>query len=172
MKYRTRLLAGFSAVLLALIVTATATAYSGEVLGSITVAAHGNVRCSAPFTLTATILDANGSPRSGQSVVWTFVSAPSTSDRINKTTTVTNSHGIATTTVKLAPVSGTRRIRATAGDIRASAVMSPACGGLPSTSTLPTETVPALDYLVAMLLALAIIGGGMFSLRRLAATIR
>jgi hypothetical protein len=166
MKHRTRWLAGFSAVLLALVVAATASGYTGQVEGSVSVGAHSTVTCHAPFTITATILDATGTPISGDSVVWSFVNAPSRSDKINDSRTVTNSHGVATTTVRLAPVSGTRRIRATAGDLSASAVLSPLCAGLPRTSTLPTNMVPGQDSLLAVLLALAFAAGGGLILRR------
>jgi len=173
MQHRTRWLAGFSAVLLSLVMAATASGYTGQVEGSVSVTARGTITCTAPFTISATIVDATGTPISGDSVVWSFVTAPSTSDRINQARTVTNSHGVATTTVKLAPVSGTRRIRATAGDVSASAVLSPACGGLPRTSTLPTETAPGQAApLLAMLLALAFATGGGLILRRLASTRR
>jgi hypothetical protein len=170
MQHRTRWLAGFSAVLLTLMVAATASAYNGQVKGSVSVGARGTITCAAPFTLTATIVDANGTLVSGQSVAWSFVTAPSASDRINDTPTITNSHGVATTTVTLALVSGTRRIRATAGDVSASVVLSPSCGGvLPNTSTLPTETAPGGPApLLAMLLALAFATGGGLMLRRLA----
>jgi hypothetical protein len=173
MKRRTRWIAGLSAVLLTVMMAATAFAYGDWVVKSVTVAVHGTVTCDAPFTLTATIVDTNGTPVSGQSVVWSFVTAPSTSDRISKTPTITNSHGVATTTVTLAPVSGTRRIRATAGDVSASAVVSASCGGgvLPSTSTLPAETAPGQTApLLAMLLAMAFATGGGLTLRRLAST--
>ena len=167
MKHLTRWFAGFSAVLLALVMAATAHGYSGQVGGSVSVGAHSTVTCHAPFTITATILDATGTPISGDSVVWSFVNAPSRSDKINDSRTATNSHGVATTTVRLAPVSGTRQIRATAGDLSASAVLSPLCAGLPRTSTLPTNTAPSQDpSLLAVLLALAFATGGGLILRR------
>ena len=173
MQHRTRWLAGFSAVALALMMAATAAGYTGQVEGSVSVGASGTVTCIAPFTITVTILDAKGAPISGDSVVWSFVSAPSQSDKIGHSPTVTNSHGVATTTVRLAPVSGTRRIRATAGDLSASAVLSPLCAGLPRTSTLPTKTAPGQEpSLLAVLLALAFATGGGLILRRLVSTRR
>jgi hypothetical protein len=115
MKHGTRLTAGLSALLLLLIAATTAFGYTGEVAGSITVAVKGTITCEAPFTVTATIVDANGSPVSGQSVAWSFVTTQSASDKINKTPTTTNANGVATTTVTLASVTGAREIRATAG---------------------------------------------------------
>ena len=173
MKHRGRLIAGLSAVLLALITAATAVGYTGQVAASITVAPPGTITCDVPFTVTATILDATGAPVSGQSVAWSWVTTQSASDKINKTPTVTNSHGVATTTVTLAAVSGTRRIRATAGEVSAPAVLGQVCGGLPNTSTLPAETAPGQAApLLATILALAFVTGGGLTLRRLAATNR
>ena len=54
-----------------------------------------------------------GAPVADQSVAWSFVTKQSASDTINKTPTVTNAQGIATTTVTLGAVSGQRQIRAT-----------------------------------------------------------
>ena len=54
-----------------------------QVEGAVTVAAHGTVTCGAPFTVTATFVDANGTPVAGQSVDWSFSSSPSNSDTIN-----------------------------------------------------------------------------------------
>ena len=166
MKHRTRWLAGFSAVLLTLMMAATAFAYNDTTKGSIT------IRCVGHLTLSAKVLDANGAPVSGKSVAWSFVNAPSTSDRINRTPTTTNANGVATTTVTLGPASGNRQIRATAGDVSAAAVLALPCSGeLPSTSTLPAETAPGgAAPLLVMLLALAFVTGGGLTLRRLAST--
>ena len=173
MKHRTRWLAGFSAVLLTLTMAATAFAYNETTPGSITVTAQG--ACSATFTLTATVLDANGAPVVGQSVAWTFVTVQSTRDRINSTPTTTEPSGVTTTTVTLASVRGARKIRATAGDVSGTVVLNPSyegCGGvLPSTSTLPVDTAPGQGTpLLAMLFALAFATGGGLTLRRLAST--
>ena len=99
------------------------------------------VTCEAPFSLTATFVNANGKPVAGQSVDWSFV-AGDTSDKINKTPTTTSAHGVATTTVTLRRVTAPRTVQATAGTIKATAVLNASCGGsgcvLPNTSTLPT----------------------------------
>lgn len=173
MKYRTRWLAGFSAVLLTMVMATTAFAYNGQTPGSITITGHGG--CSVPFTLTATVLDATGAPVSDQSVVWSFVTVKSARDTISPKHTTTDQSGVAATTVTLASVRGSRRIRATAGDLSASVVISPvdsSCGGvLPSTSTLPAETVPGgASPLLVMLFALAFVTCGGLTLRRLAST--
>ncbi len=171
MKHRTRWIAGLSAAALLLTATATAFGYQGQVLGTVTVATRSEVVCNVPIKVTATILDANGAPVAGQSVAWSFVTTQSAADRINKTPTVTNASGVATTTVTLGDASGARRIRSTAGDVSGEAVVSPACGGLPSTSTLPDETPGQGPPLAALLLvALAFAVGSGLALRRLAAT--
>ena len=169
MKRRTRWIAGLAAVAVLLTATVTAFGYTGQVGGAVTVAAHGTIRCGAPLSLTATFVDGSGAPVAGQSVVWSFVTAPSSSDRINRTPTTTNSQGVATTTVTLGLVAGTRRIRATAGDVSASAVLNPTCGAsLPNTSTLPGETTPGQAVpILAILLAIALFAGSGLTVRRL-----
>jgi hypothetical protein len=164
MKRRTRWIAGLSAVLLTLLMAATAFGYQTTTKGSI------SIRCVGHLTLSATLLDANGAPVSGQSVAWSFVNAPSTADTINETPTTTNSNGVTSTTVTLGPASGNRQIRATAGDVSAEAVLRLPCSGeLPSTSTLPAETARGgASPVLAMLLALAFATGGGLTLRRLA----
>jgi len=166
MQHRTRWLAGFSAILLTLMISATAFAYGDTTKGSIT------IRCVAHLTLSAKVLDANGAPVSGQSVAWSIVDAPSTLDRINHTPTTTNPNGVTTTTVTVGPVGGHRQIRATAGDVSATAVLTLPCSGeLPSTSTLPADTaLGQTTPLLAMLFAMAFATGGGLTLRRLAST--
>ena len=175
MKRRTRLFATLAAVALLATGTATAFGYSGQVEGSITVAPTGTVACEAPFTMTATVLDAAGAPVVGQSVAWAFV-PPSASDVISPTPTITDSKGKATTTVTLAPVPGPREIRATAGNVSASAVLSPAtCDdgsvesaqgtprpeGLPSTSTLPAESAGGTPIAALFLAAICALAGAL-----------
>ena len=174
MKHRGRLIAGLSAVLLALITAATAVGYAGgQSAASITIAVKDSSACGQPTTLTATVLDAGGKPVTGQSVDWALVTTLSSSDKVNKTPTTTNSSGVATTTVTLACVNGSRPVRATAGAVSAQAVLGVTVGGLPNTSTLPVgaPTGPGA-LLVATILALAFVTGGGLTLRRLAATNR
>jgi hypothetical protein len=176
MKRRTWWVAGLAAVAVLLVTSVTAFGYQHQVKGSVTVS--GVVTCGSPFTLTATFVDANGKPVAGQSVDWSFL-AGDTSDKINKTPTITNSDGVATTTVKLGHVSVSRTVQATAGTISATAVLNASCGPtggvLPNTSTLPGEA-PSQDAsltalaVAALALALAFVCG--LRIRRLASTHR
>ena len=156
-------IAGLTAVAMLLTAVGSVAGYSGEVAATATVAVRGTVTCDAPFTLTATFIDAAGAPVAGLSVDWSFVSSPSSADKINKTPTITNNNGVATTTVSLAAVNGTRKIRATSGEVSASVVVTQACGGLPRTSTLPAGAPPVSTVL---LLVLAGMMGGALALRR------
>jgi hypothetical protein len=173
MKRRTGWIAGLAAVAVLLATTVTAFGYQGQVAGVGSVASDPVV-CGTPFTVTASFVDTSGAPVSGESVAWSFVSAPSASDTINLTPTVSNTVGVASTTVTLGLVSGTREIRATVGTVSATVVLDGACGGvLPNTSTLPTETSPGqATPLLVMLLALVLAVGGGLTLRRLASTRR
>jgi len=169
MKHRSQWLAGLAAVALALITSATAFGYAGEVAGAVTVAGPGGtLTCGVNITVTATVVDAAGKLIAGQPVAWAFTSTPSTADKINTTPTTTNASGVATTTVVLACVAGSRTIRATADAISASAVLSVTAAGLPNTSTLPGET-PAqnLPVIGTLLAVLAMAAGGVLALRRI-----
>ena len=172
MKRRTGWIAGFAAAALLMTATMTAFGYQSQVEGALTVAVRGTVTCGAGLTLTATLVDTNGAPVSGQSVAWSFVTSPSASDTITQTPTATNSKGVATTTLTLGPLGGTRTIRATAGTVIATAVLSPSCAGavLPITSTLPAQTRGQAPSLVLVLLAVAFAVGGGLIVRRLAST--
>ncbi len=171
MKRRTRWIAGLSAAVVLMTASVTASAYTGQVEGIVTVAVRGSVVCAAPFTLTATIVDASGAPIAGTSVDWTFVTKQSPSDAIATTPTVTDANGVATTKVTLAAVTGPRKIRATAGNISASAVVDQSCGGLPNTSTLPGQSAPEGTPAGLVLLATLVVAvGGGLTLRRLVAT--
>ncbi len=174
MKRRTRWLAGFSAVLLALGVAATAAGYTGQVAGSITIAVKGSSACGEPTTVTATVLDAAGKPFAAESVAWALVTTLSPQDKVNKTPTTTNSHGVATTTVTLACVNGPRPLQATAGEVSAQAVLTVTVSGLPNTSTLPAggPSIPAGSSVAIFLVALAFVVGAGVTLRRLASTTR
>ena len=181
MKARTRWVAGLAAAAILLTATATAFGYNGQVKGIVGVAAQGTITCGKPFTMTATVLDANGAPVADASVAWSFVTTQSASDMINNTPTVTNAQGVATTTVTLGAVSGDRRIRATvtagegstSGDVSASGVVDQSCGGLPRTDALMAEIPQGGEPLAAVLvLVFAFAVGGWLTLRRLAVTNR
>jgi hypothetical protein len=173
MKRRTGWIAGLAAAAVLLTTTVTAFGYQGQVAGVGSVASDP-VACGAPFTVTATFVDTSGAPVTEESVAWSFVTAPSASDTISPTPTVTNSLGVASTKVTLGLVSGTREIRATVGTVSATVVLNAACGDvLPNTSTLPTETAPGqATPLLVMLLAIVFAVGGGLTLRRLASTRR
>jgi Bacterial Ig-like domain (group 1) len=177
MRARTRWIAGLAAAAILLTATATAFGYDGQVEGIVGVAAQGTITCGKPFTMTATVLDANGAPVADASVAWSFVTTQSASDSINKTPTVTNAQGVATTTVTLGAVSGDRQIRATTtvgetgatSDVSASGVVNQSCGGLPRTDALMPEIPQGGEPLAAVLvLVLAFAVGGWLTLRRLA----
>ncbi len=173
MKGRTHRIAALAAIAALLVATSTAFGYQSQVEGTANVSARGTVTCAAPFTLIATFVDASGKPLGGQSVAWSFKASPSNADRINQTPSVTNSKGVATTTVTLGLVSGTRKIGATSGSVSAAAVLNPSCGGtggvLPNTSTLPGETPGSTPFAWTLLLvAFTVAAGGWLTLRRLA----
>ncbi len=169
MKTRTRWIAGLAAAAMLLAATVTAFGYTGQVDAIVGVAAQGTVTCAAPFTVTATILDASGAPVADQSVAWSFDTTQSASDGINKTPTMTNAQGVAATTVTLGAVSGERRIRATAGDVSGAGVVDQTCISLPRTDTLPASA-PAGGVPIGLGLVLVLAGlvGGAVALRRLA----
>ncbi len=170
MKRRTGWIAGLAAMAVLATASVTTFGYQGQVGGAVSVAVRGTVTCGASLTLTATFVDLNGATVAGQSVDWSFVTSPSSADQISPTPSTTNSRGVATTTLTLGSVSGTRRIRATAGTVSATVVVGPTCGGvLPNTSTLPGEAPSQDSPYGAILLGaafLALIGGLTF--RRLA----
>lgn len=168
MKHPNRWIAALAATALLLTTAASALAYTGQVLASITVAPSGTVTCTAPFTVAATILDSEGRPMAGESVAWSWVRSPSADDTINATPTITDADGVALTTVALANVTGTREIRATAGDIQASAVIDAACGGLPITSTAPGRESGSAPLAALLVLAVVVAAGGSLVLRRVA----
>ena len=169
MKHRNRWLAGFAAVALTLVTSATAFGYNIPVGGSLTIATPGGtLQCGVNITVTATLVDSAGVPIAGQAVDWSFTSSPSAADKINKTPTTTDANGVATTTVVLACVAGIRHVGAVAGAVRTSAVLGVTGAGLPNTSTLPGETPAQGSPLIGTLLAaLAMAAGGALALRRI-----
>jgi hypothetical protein len=187
MKHRSQWLAGLAAVALALITAGTAFgANDPGVTEAVTIARlGGRVTCGVNITVTATVVDATGTPIPKKLVDWSFASKPSRLDTISASHTYTNASGVATTTVKLACVPGSPNLRATADAVTGSAVLNvPATGavlgvtsggpgvtsgGLPNTSTLPGETpapqdLPVIGTLLAML---AMAAGGGLILRRI-----
>ena len=168
MKDRSRWLAGFAAVALVLVASATALAYGPQVPAAVTIAGpSGTLVCNTDITVTATITDSNGAPVTDQAVVWSFTSTPSAADKILHKTTTTDANGVATTTVVLACVAGTRHLSAVAGAVSASAVLGVTAAGLPNTSTLPAQAPAQGAPSIATLLAiLAMAAGGVLVVRQ------
>jgi hypothetical protein len=176
---RSRRLAVVAGAALALIISATAFGYAGQVVVTLTISGPtGPVPCGTPVTFQATALDVNGNPIEGQPVHWSFSSSPSNKDRIRPRTSRTDANGVATTTVTLACVAGQRTLTAAADKARANAVLTvgvPTFGGavlgvtgLPGTSTAfdggPASRLP----LASILAVLAVLAGGGVIGRRLA----
>jgi len=174
MRHSNRVIAGIAAMSVLLLTAASAVAYSGQVAGSVSISVGAT--CGEVVTATATVLDADGVPVAGQAVDWSLVTVQSPLDKVNQTPTTTNAKGIATTTLTLATLNGTRRVRATVGagtetEVSATAVVNPVCSGsLPNTSTLPPETPGGA--VAAILAALALIACAGLTLRRLATPTR
>lgn len=169
MTRRNRWIAGLAGTALALAVSATVFAYVGQTLATITVSGpSGTLKCNTPLTIHATLIATDSTPFTGESVDWTFSSSPSSGDTINSTPTITNSSGVATTTVTLACVVGNRTITATNGEVSAGAVLAITSAGLPRTSTVPDGS-PLGNLPIATLLALfAVLAGGVIIIRRFA----
>ncbi len=167
MKHRSWWLAGFAAVALALVASATAFGYLGQVAAAVTIAGPGTVVCGTDLTVTATITDSTGALVTDQAVAWSFTSSPSAADKILHTPTTTDANGVATTTVVLACVTGKRYLGAVAGAVSGSAVLGVTAAGLPNTSTLPAQ-VPAQDgpSIATLLAILAMAAGGVLVLRQ------
>jgi len=169
MQHRRWWLAGFAAATLALITSATALGYAGQTAAAITIAGPaGAVACGTDVTVTATITDSTGAPVTDQAVVWSFTSSPSAADRILDKTTTTDSSGVATTTVVLACVAGSRHLGAVAGAVSASAVLGVTAAGLPNTSTVPTQ-VPSqgIPIIATLLILLGMSAAGVMVARRI-----
>jgi hypothetical protein len=152
MRLSHRLAAAGAVSLLLLSVTASAVfAYAGQVAQQVTVGGPtGTLACNTALTVTATILDAGGKPVDSRAVVWTFGAGKVTGDQIVTASTMTNSAGVTSTTVKLACVVGNRTIIATAAPAAGQAVLGITATGLPPTSTDP-GSAPLWPYALAVL---------------------
>ena len=175
MKSRTRLLSLILGLMLAIGLSATALGYAGQVVAVLTISGpSGAVVCGSPLTLQATVLDLNGDPIEGQRVHWGLRSTPSHRDTIRPRSSITDENGVATTTVTLACVVGSRTITARADKVRASAVLDlnliqqvRGVISLPNTSTV-AETPRASGLSIAGILGmLAVLAGSGIILRRL-----
>lgn len=168
MTRRNRWVAILTGIALALAMTATVFGYSLTVPGSVTVSGpDGLLVCDTDYTFTATVLDAGASAIAGQTVTWNIVSPTAATNTVNPTTSITNTSGEATTTVRFSCDDGNRTVSATAGTITGGAVLGITSAGLPRTSTpggSPLDSLP-----IATLLALlAVLAGGGIMLRRFA----
>ncbi len=171
MSTRRRWMAGIAATFLAVAMAGTAFGYAGEVASSVSVARpSGILKCGVKVTVRATVRDAKGKAIAGQPVTWSFTSTPTKADKILHKTSITSSAGVATTTVVLACVPGSRRLRARADNVYGSAVLNVTAAGLPNTSTAPGDTpaAPGLPIFGTLLAALALAAGGGIVLRRFA----
>lgn len=135
---------------LALGMAPSALGYEGEVANQVSVNAPGNLDCLTTVTVTATVVDSTGKPIEGQPVIWS-----------SGGTTSTDQDGHATTTVAV-PVGGTT-VSAQADDAQGSAAIGCvlAAIGLPRTDTAPGTPLWSLALALA-----AVLGGGLFILRR------
>jgi hypothetical protein len=143
--------AGGVALLLLSVMASSAIAYEGQVAQQVTVAGPAStLLCNTALTVTATVLDAGGNPVDSRAVVWTFGAGKVTGDQIVTVSTMTNSAGVTSTTVKLACVVGNRTIIATAAPAAGQAVLGITATGLPPTSTDP-GSAPLWPYVLAVL---------------------
>lgn len=169
MNTRSRWIALLAGMALAFTLSSTVLAYASQVVATLTLSVPGgSQKCGTAITVRATALDSEGSPIEGQPIAWRFTSSPSSKDKVNKTPTLTNVNGVATTTVTLACVVGSRTLTATGDNVRASAVLAVTSGGLPGTSTA-LDGSSSGDLPIGSLLALlAVLAGGGVILRRFA----
>ena len=166
MNRRNRLFAGLAGAAMALAMTATAFGYAGQVLGTMSVAGPGGtLKCNVPITVTATLLDVNGIPFSGEPVTWAITSTPSSADRVNDTSTTTNANGVTTTTVTLACVAGNRTVTATSAGTSAGAVLSLTSAGLPRTSTIAGDASSGVPIGTILALLAVLVGAGIITRR-------
>jgi hypothetical protein len=145
--------------------------YAGQVAGQVTVTPPaGTLVCNTPFTVSATILDVNGIPFDATTVTWSFKAGTSqTGDTISPLTSTTNASGVATTTVTLACIVGSRTILATAGTVSSGAVLGITATGLPNTATGGAGTPAGTPLWALALAAAAVVAGFALSTRQVLA---
>ena len=152
--------ATLAAALLSAIAASTVFGYAGQVAAQVSVAGPtGNIVCNTPVTVSATVLDVNGKPFDATTVTWSFKSGEQAGDKVSPTTSTTNADGVATTTVTLACVVGSRTLDATAGTVVASAVLGITSHGLPNTATTPVSAPAGTPAWELALAAFAVLAG-------------
>ena len=181
MRARTRWIAGLAAAAILLTATVTAFGYSGQVDAIVGVAAQGTITCGQPFTMTATVLDADGAPVADASIAWSFVTEAvvvgqdqHNADR-HQLEGRRHHDGDAGSRQRRTddPRDHHRGRDGATSEVSASGVVNQSCGGLPRTDTLSPETPQGGAPLAAVLvLVLGFAAGGGLTLRRLAATRR
>ncbi len=158
-----------ASVLLSAIAASAAFGYEGQVAGQVSVAGpSGQIACNTPISLSATVLDINGVAFDNTTVTWTFASGKQSGDTISPATSTTDASGVATTSVTLACVVGTRTVDATAGTSVGSAVLGLTSLGLPNTSTAGGPAPAGTPALELGLAALAVLAGLALVTRRVA----
>jgi Bacterial Ig-like domain (group 1) len=165
---RSRWVALIAGMAIALTVSGTVLAYSYQTVVTLTISVPGgSQKCGHAITVHATALDIEGKPIEGQPISWAFTSTPSSKDKVNSTPTNTNASGVATTTVTLGCVVGSRTLTATGDLIRASGVLSVTSGGLPGTSTALVSDTSGQLPIGPLLAILALLAGCGIIVRRL-----
>lgn len=150
--------------LLALITTASAFGYAGQVAATVEVSApSGPQACGTPITVTAVVQDVSGALIEGQPVTWSFVSGNLSGDTILTVTSTTNASGVATTRVQFACSPHSVTIGALADDANGTVVVATSGKGLPR-----TDVAPSTSFLTIALAALAVLIGSGTILRRMA----
>jgi hypothetical protein len=151
-------------------------AYEAEVPQSVTVTAPtGTLPCRSAFPVSATILDTSGTAVPGVEVTWTLKTVVSSQDAIVDVTTTSDANGVATTSVYLDCIVGERQVEARAGTAIGGAVLgittagvaagTGGTGGLPNTSTPPSQTPP----LMLAVAGFAVVLGGVMGIRSIVA---
>jgi hypothetical protein len=183
MNRRSRWLALPAGIGLAFLMTTSVFGYVRHVPKTITVSpSSGTFTCDQWYTVRAKVLDQDGKPIKNLTVRWSFAHTPSSDDRIQPSTSKTNKHGVAVTSIKFACKLGERVIKATTDGISGFALVHVRLRGfdqhvlgitgtpggtggtLPNTSTSAAIDPPAADQpipvvpaIIALLAALAIV---------------
>jgi hypothetical protein len=163
---------GSAAMLLGMLVQGAA-AYAGQIPQQVTVGGPATVSCGSNLSVSATVTDSHGARVDNQQVVWSFGAGQQAGDTIGTVTTTTDANGVATTTVRLGCVLGSRTVVATAGPASGQVLLplselvggvtagpTGGTGGLPPTSTAGDSPIswPSILAVFAILMALVLVG--------------